>query len=93
MVTFGLVEVYDYTDLEQKAKYKVINWLDKVPLEYENDEGGISYEYFSDMSEEDVAEHCMMNEYKFDRLGTPIHHLLLLDYNPKQTQTKEIQNG
>ena len=95
MVTFGLIEVYDYTDLEKQAKWKALNWLDQNPLDYENDEGGISYEYFSDMSDEDVAEHCMMNEYKFDKYGRPIHYLLLLDYNPNPiaTQTEEIQNG
>lgn len=85
MVTFGLIEVYDFLDLERKAKNKVIDWLDQAPLDYENDEGGISYEYFSDMDEVDVAEHCMMNEFKFDKYGDPIHHLLLLDGIPTNT--------
>ena len=98
MISYGLIEVYDFLDLEQKAKNKVIDWLDQAPLDYENDEGGISYEYFSDMDEMQIIEHCMMNEYKFDKRGNPIHHLLLTEYDPdkykqmqeQQTETEEF---
>lgn len=98
MITYGLVEVYDYRDLDRKAKSRVVYWLDEHPLDYENDEGGISYEYFSDMDEEEIIEHCDINEYKFDERGNPIHHLLLTEYDPEkykqmqeqQTETEEF---
>lgn len=92
MISYGLVEVYEFRDLDEKAKRKVMYWLDEHPLDYENDEGGISYEYFSDMDEMQIIEHCDCNEYKFDKRGNPIHHLILTEYNPeqyKQTQTNE----
>ena len=98
MITYGLVEVYDYRDLEQKAKYRVIDWLDQDPIQYEDDEGIKSYSYFSDMDEEEIIEHCDINEYKFDVRGNPIHHLLLTEYDPEkykqmqeqQTETEEF---
>ena len=50
------------------------------------------------MDEEEIIEHCDINEYKFDVRGNPIHHLLLTEYDPEkykqmqeqQTETEEF---
>ena len=64
------VNAYSYTELSDESKHRAIVWLDECPLDY--DEG---IEYFSDMLDEDVGEHCDINEYCFDSFGDPIHHL------------------
>tara|TARA_R100001510_G_C7522388_1_gene117332 strand:+ start:230 stop:478 length:249 start_codon:yes stop_codon:yes gene_type:complete len=73
------VNAYEFKELNQKAKNEVINWLDKLPLEYEEEDqqGNIitKYEYFSEMTESDINEHCEMNEYLFNEYGKPIHNL------------------
>ena len=50
------------------------------------------------MEEQEIIEHCDINEYKFDVRGNPIHHLLLTEYDPEkykqmqeqQTETEEF---
>ena len=73
------VNAYEYSELKQDAKNEVIHWLDEIPLDYETeDEQGntiIEYEYFSDMEDIDIIEHCEINEYLFDKFGNCVHHL------------------
>jgi len=73
------VNAYEFKELNQKAKNKVIYWLDELPLEYEEEDqqGNIitKYRYFSNMIEKDINEHCEMNEYLFNKYGEPIHNL------------------
>ena len=73
------VNAYEYSELNEDAKIKVIHWLDEMPLDYETvDEHGntiTEIEYFSDMENIDITEHCEINEYLFSSLGKPIHHL------------------
>ena len=73
------VNAYEYSELNTDAKHEVVYWLDQFPLEYETeDEQGntiIEYEYFSDMEDIDIIEHCEANEYLFDKFGKCIHHL------------------
>ena len=79
------VNAYEYNELSTDAKTKVIHWLDELPLDYETeDENGnikTEYEYFSDMEEEDIHEHCEANEYLFTKYGDRIHHLELKENN------------
>jgi len=73
------VNAYEYSELNQEAKHEVVHWLDETPLDYETeDEHGNTIkeiEYFSDMEEQDIQEHCEINEYLFSSLGKPIHNL------------------
>ena len=73
------VNAYEFNELNQKAKNEVIYWLDQDPLDYEteDDEGDIikEYQYFSDMEDIDIIEHCEANEYLFNKYGECIHHL------------------
>jgi hypothetical protein len=69
------IEGYDYAELNQEAKTSVKHWLDESPIEVENDRGEFELDYFSDMTDEDIQEHCEANGYLFARNGRPIHHL------------------
>ena len=73
------VNAFEFKELNQNAKNEVIHWLDQDPLDYETeDEQGNTIkelEYYSDMEEEDIQEHCEINEYLFNKLGKCIHHL------------------
>lgn len=84
MTSFVLIEGFQYTELPTKAQRKVLEWLDECPIDYEteDDKGNTMtrYEYPSDWTTDEVQEHCMMNEYLFDRTGDPIHHLVLTEH-------------
>lgn len=73
------VNAYEYSELNEDAKFKANLWLDEHPLdsEYENETGQIirKFEYVSDWELNEIIEHCEVNEYLFSSLGKPIHHL------------------
>ena len=73
------VNAYEYKELNQDAKHEVVYWLDQDPIDYETeDEQGNTVreiEYFSDMEEQDIQEHCEANEYLFSKFGKCVHHL------------------
>lgn len=73
------INAYEYSELNPEAKYHVVLWLDELPLDYEaEDQQGntiIKYEYFSDMEDIDIIEHCAANGYLFDKFGKCVHHL------------------
>ena len=70
------IMTFDYLELSEKAKMNVDYWLDEDPLEYDNDEGGISMEFISDWDDADINEHCQINGYIFDKNGKPVHNLI-----------------
>jgi hypothetical protein len=70
------VMAFDYLELTQEAKSNVVNWLDEWPLEYDNGDGTVSYQYFYELDDSDIDEHCQLNEYLFDKNGRPIHNLV-----------------
>jgi len=69
------IEAYNYNDLDEAGKASVRVWLDEAPVEVENDRGEFEFRYFSDMTDEDIQDHCEVNGYLFTTLGRPIHHL------------------
>ena len=73
------VNAYEYSELNTDAKTKVIYWLDEMPLDYETeDKQGntiTEYEYFSNMEDIDIIEHCEINKYLFNKYGECVHHL------------------
>ena len=70
------IKTYSFNELNNKAKHRVIYWLDECPLDYEDEEGKVQYQYFIDLEELDIEEHCEANNYRFDETGRPIHHLI-----------------
>jgi len=74
------IKAYKFEELKDSAKYEVLTWLDNFPLDYEDENGDMTYlDYFSDIYDQDpeyIAEHCEVNEYLFDEYGNTIHHLI-----------------
>ena len=73
------IQAFKFHQLNNDAKSRVINWLDELPIECEDEDeqGNIinTIEYFSDMQEGEIEEHCEMNEYLFSKYGDCVHHL------------------
>lgn len=70
------IQGYNFKQLSEKAKQRVIRWLDECPLDYQDENGVLHYQYFSDGSESDIEEHCEINGYIFNIFGEPIHHVI-----------------
>lgn len=64
------IGIYTFDELTEEAKQNVIYWLDFDPIECETDSGEMEYQYFIDMDEYDIEEHCEMNGYEFLEDGT-----------------------
>ena len=78
MILSVSINAYQYEDLtSHNAKRKVIEWLDNYPMDYQDENGIKHYQYFSELKEEDIIDHCNMNNYQFDKYGNPIHQLTL----------------
>lgn len=67
---------FGYLELGDKAKDRVKNWLDDNPLEYDDDNGIVKFEYPSDWDDTDINEFCDNNDYIFDVNGRPIHNII-----------------
>ena len=75
------IQAYEYSDLNNTAKNRVINWLDEFPIDYEDENGNIRFRYFCDLSDNDILDHCSCNGYLFNKFGDPIHHLSIIMSN------------
>lgn len=71
------IQAYEFNQLNNTSKHNVKLWLDLEPIDYEKEDGSIGYDYFQDMDEEDIQDHCEMNGYYFSENGLPIHQLLI----------------
>jgi hypothetical protein len=70
------IMTFDYLELTSDAKSRVIYWLDEFPIDYENEDGSISYQYFYELDDSEIDEHCQINGYIFDKNGKPVHNLI-----------------
>jgi len=70
-----IIDAYEYHELEPTAQAEVEYWLDTDPWEFQNDKGETLYRNCSDMTHEEIREHCEANGYLFDDEGRPVHHL------------------
>ena len=73
------IKAYKFKELNDKAIVEALTWLDNYPLDYEDNDGKIKWEYFSDIYHKEpeyVPEHCEENKYLFDKYGNTIHHLI-----------------
>ena len=74
------IQAYQFDELDDKATFNALIWLNEFPLEYEDELGDIAYRYFDEIYEDDpsyVIDHCDSNEYLFNKYGEPIHHLIV----------------
>ena len=79
MPTQVTINAYKFEELDNKATFEALVWLDKDPIPYEDENGDTKWEYFYDIYDEDpyyVIDHCEANEYLFDEYGNAIHHLI-----------------
>jgi hypothetical protein len=72
-----IIQAYQYHELHKMAKQNVVRWLDEYPvtLPYDNEKGEEVIQYFSEMDEGMLEEHCESNGYLFNKRGDPVHHL------------------
>lgn len=82
------IKTYQYKELDALAKIDVKIWLDEFPLEYEKEDGTFGYDYFSDLEDDLVQEHCEMNGYVFTKKGKPVHNLLVKNKYMGQGRTE-----
>lgn len=79
MITKKQINAYTYDSLGDKARLNVIFWMSSnfEPLDYEKEDGTIGYDYWEDMPEEYIQEHCEINGFLFNKEGEPVHHLII----------------
>ena len=77
MMKLVKIQAYTFDELDAKGKANVIYWLDECPLDYEDENGIMQYQYFSDADESDISDHCEINGYIFNQYGKPIHQLIV----------------
>jgi hypothetical protein len=74
------INAYKFNELNNEAKSRVIYWLDEMPLYYETEDknGNIieKRQYFTDMHNVDICDHCEINGYLFSNNGEYINHLI-----------------
>ena len=72
------INTYQFEELNNKAKLNIICWMSTnfEPLDYEKEDGSIGYDYWEDMPEEYIQEHCEINGYLFTEYGDPIHYFI-----------------
>jgi hypothetical protein len=63
------INIYSFDELSVEAKENVVYWLDFNPIEYETESGEMECQYFIDMEESEIKEHCDMNGYEFLECG------------------------
>ncbi len=63
------INIYSFDELSVEAKANVVYWLNQNPVEYETDKGW-EYQYYDELDDADIAEHCDINGYEFTEDGT-----------------------
>ena len=74
------IETYKLDELEEQALNQALAWLDEFPIETENNDGTMYWDYLSDDwfngYKDDVMEFCEINDFLFAYDGTPIHRFI-----------------
>lgn len=74
------IETYRINELKGDSLRNALSWLDEAPIETENNDGTMYLDYLSDEwfngYEDEVTEHCEINDYLFTYDGTPIHRFI-----------------
>jgi|TARA_R110000803_G_scaffold182504_2_gene244856 hypothetical protein len=83
------IETYCISELKGNELYNALTWLDEFPIETENNDGKMRLEYCSDHwnngYEDEVTEHCEINDYLFAYDGTPIHRFIKENHKTQLT--------
>jgi hypothetical protein len=67
---------FSYLELSDRARDNAKNCLDDDPIEYDDENGIVKFDYPSEWDDGAIGAHCNDNQYIFDRTGKPIHNLI-----------------
>ena len=90
------INLYKFDELSEEAKnktiYEALNILDSEPIECENENGEIVYEYV-EHTEEYAKEFILINDYLFFKNGTLAHTVTYCGDHPRAGQSEFFLNG
>ena len=90
------IKLYSFEELTKEAKQKAIDkaieWLDSEPIEYENENGEIVYEYF-EHDESQAEQFIDVNDYLFFKNGTLAHTVTYCGNHPKTGRSEFFLHG
>lgn len=90
MTSYVFIEGFEFKELDDRAKAAVRDWLNDTPIDYEDDEGNIKYDYVGDWEDSYIQDHCQMNDYLFSGYGRPIHSLVVTEFKlPSETNEEK----
>ena len=73
------IKGFRFNELSEKAQSQVIcDFFNNpsFPLDYEDDNGNICYDYFSDWAKDEQIDFCLENNYYFNKSGSLIKGVL-----------------
>ena len=90
------IKLYNFEELTKEAKQKAIEqaieFLDSEPIEYENENGEIVYEYFKH-NESQAEQFIDVNDYLFFKNGTLAHTVTYCGNHTKTGQSEFFLHG
>ena len=90
------IKLYSFEELSQESKEKAINeaieFLNSEPIEIENENGEIVYEYF-EHDESQAEQFIDVNYYLFFKNGTLAHTVTYCGNHPKKGQSEFFLHG
>ena len=90
------IKLYSFEELSQESKEKAINeaieFLNSEPIEIENENGEIVYEYF-EHDESQAEQFIDVNDYLFFKNGTLAHTVTYCGNHPKKGQSEFFLHG
>ena len=90
------IKLYSFEELSQEAKNKAINeaieFLNSEPIEYENENGEIVYEYF-EHDESQAEQFIDVNDYLFFKNGNLAHTVTYCGNHQKAGQSEFFLHG
>ena len=90
MTSYVFIEAFEFRELDERAKSHIRDWLNDDPIEWEDDSGNMQYDYVGHWNEDEIQEHCHMNEYLFNKYGESIHDLVLTEFKlPSETNEEK----
>ena len=90
------INLYKFEELSNEAKetaiYEALNILDSEPVECENENGEIVYEYF-EHDESQAEQFIDVNDYLFFKDGTLAHTVTYCGNHPKKGHSEFFIHG
>lgn len=90
------INLYKFNELTEQAKEKAINeaiyFLNNEPVEYEDEDGKMQYEYI-EHTEEEAEDFLTANEYLFFTNGETARTVTYCGKHPRAGESELILNG